>query len=472
MRALLIAAAIFFIFIFAMVWLGIIAGLTFSMPLLTNFFPGQEMMTVIAMINVLFSVGLPLLAIILLIVRVVFGRRMGKGWSTAMIVFWFINVFSLASIGGTLAQEFMVEEHIEEQLSTESFSAETVSLSYYQLENRQNEHFMVFDEEVQLPGATGRFSIKKSPDSEWHLSKQVTARGKRGADARALATELPYPLQVSEGSLAIPQEVPFSELSKWRAQEVKMELQVPVGAYLIIGEDVADFGNLSVDKYPEATQLYQMNAEGRLICQDCPAGYSEGNSSDAAPVQQEAMPQYQDYNNITLIGPMKVTIEKGDTYDLRLTGEEQYLSEVVTTLEEGMLMVNLEATDLESPVRLYLTLPDLQALTLNHTDDVRVKDFSGEQLNITASGDFELKTTVDVQELMFTGNEGVAIEFTGNAQHLNANLNGGSRLDTDRGEVKTASITAAEGSRVKLGQGVEVSEQVISDDSSLRIVNK
>lgn len=454
-----------------MVWLGIIAGLTFSMPFLTNFFPGQELMTAIAMINVLFTVGLPLLAIILLIVRVVFGRRMGKGWSTAMIVFWFINVFSLASIGGTLAQEFMVEEHLEEQLSVESFAAETVTLSYYQLEDRQDERFMIFDEEVQLPGATGRFSVKKSPDSEWHLSKQVTARGKRGVDARALATELAYPLQTSEGSLAIPQEVPFSELSKWRAQEVKMELQVPVGAYLRLGEDVADFGNLSLDKSPQATQLYQMNAEGRLICQDCPAGYSEGNSSDAAPVQQKALPQYQDYSSITLTGPMKVTIEKGDAYDLRLTGEQEYLNKIVTTLEDGTLNISLEATDLESPVRLYLTLPDLQALTLSHTDDVRVKNFKGEYLSITASGNFELKTTVDVKVLNLTGNEGVAIEFTGSTEQMDAQLEGGSRLDTDRGMVKTASITAAGSSKIKLGQGVEVSEQTISEDSSLRIVN-
>ena len=458
-----------------MVWLGIIAGLTFSMPLLTNFFPGQELMTAIAMINVLFTVGLPLLAIILLIVRVVFGRRMGKGWSTAMIVFWFINVFSLASIGGTLAQEFMVEEQVEQQLNTESFAAETVALSYYQLEDRQDQRFMIFDEEVQLPGATSRFSIKKSPDSEWHLNKQVTARGKRSADARALATELPYPLQTSEGSLAIPQEVPFSELSKWRVQEVKMELQVPVGAYLIIGEEVADFGNLTLDKHPQSAQRYQMNAEGRLICQDCPAGLSESSSSsssDAAPVEQQVLSQYQDYNNISLTGPMKVTIEKGDTYDLRLTGEDEYLSKVVTTLEDGILTINLEATDLESPVRLYLTLPSLQALVLNNTDDVRVKDFTGEHLSITASGDFELKTIVDVQELDLTGNEGVSIEFTGSTQHLNAQLEGGSRLDTDRGKVKTASIAAADGSKVKLGQGVEISEQTISEDSSLQILKE
>lgn len=436
------------------------------MPLLTNFFPGQELMTAIAMINVLFTIGLPLLAIILLIVRVVFGRRMGKGWSTAMIVFWFINVFSLASIGGTLAQEFMVEEQIEEQLSTASFAAETVALSYYQLEDHQEEHFMIFDEEVQLPGATSRFSIKKSPDNEWHLNKQVTARGKRGADARGLASELVFPLQEREGSLAIPREVPFSELSKWRAQEVKMELQVPVGAYLIIGADVADFGNLSFDKYPEATQRYQMNAEGRLICQDCPVGYSEGNSTDAA----QALPQYQDYHEISLTGPMKVTIEQGDHYDMRLTGEDQYLSKLVTSLEDGILKVNLEAIDLESPVRLYLTLPDLQALTLSHTDDVRVKNFTGEHLSISASGDFELKTTVDVQKLDLVGNEGVSMEFTGSTQELNAQLEGGSRLDTDRGKVKTASLAASDNSTIKLGQGVEVSEQTISENSTLKIM--
>lgn len=455
-----------------MVWLGIIAGLTFSMPLLTNFFPGQELMTAIAMINVLFTVGLPLLAVILLIVRVVFGRRMGKGWSTAMIVFWFINVFSLASIGGTLAQEFMVEEQVEQQLGTASFAAETVALSYYDLQDQHDQRFMIFDEEVQLPGATSRFSIKKSPDSEWHLNKQVTARGKRSADARALAAELPYTLQEGVGSLAIPREVPFSELSKWRVQEVKMELQVPVGAYLVISEEVADLGNFTLDKHPSSTQRYQMNVDGQLICQDCPAELSKGNSTDANPVEQQALPQYQDYNNISLTGPMKVTIEKGDTYDLRLTGENQDLRKVVTTLEDGVLKINLEATDLESPVRLYLTLPDLQALVLNHTDDVRVKDFTGEQLSITASGDFELKTTVDVQALDLRGNEGVAIEFTGSTTHLNAQLEGGSRLDTDRGKVKTASIAAADGSSVKLGAEVQVSEQSISEDSSLRIIKE
>lgn len=454
-----------------MVWLGIIAGLTFSMPLLTNFFPGQELMTVIAMINVLFAVGLPLLAIILLIVRVVFGRRMGKGWSVSLIVFWFINVFSLVSIGGTLAQEFMVEDQIEETIGTESFAAETVELSYYHPETGNDPRVYIFDEEVELPGATGRFKVKKSPDSEWHLNKIVTARGRRGTDARALATELPYVIKASTGSLAIPQEVPFTELSKWRAQEVKMELLVPVGAYLKLGERVVDYGDIKVDKYPEDIQLYQMSASGQLVCQNCPASSSMKDNSQEAPNDQQQFQQYQDYTTLTLNGKMKVTIERGDTYDFRLTGEDRYLDQVTTSLEEGVLNVNLADIDLGSPVRLYITLPTLEAVTLVQTDDVRIKNFKGESLRIDASGDFELKTTVEVQELNLTANDGVEVEFTGTAQRLSAQLEGASRLDTDRGMVKEASITAAGASRIKLGAGVQITTQEISEDSSLKIVN-
>ena len=181
--------------------------------------------------------------------------------------------------------------------------------------------------------------------------------------------------------------------------------------------------------------------------------------------------EFKDYNSILLSGPMKVTIEQGDTYDLQMSGPGQYLNQLESTQEEGRLTINLPLNDLSAPVRLYITLPDLQELELENTDDVRVKDFQGEQLSMSASGDFELKAMVDVTELNLTAQDGVEIEFTGNAERLNAQLENESRLDTDRGTVTQATISAADGSRVKLKQGVEILEQEVSENSSLRIVN-
>ena len=452
-----------------MVWLGIIAGLAFSMPILTNFFPSQELMTVVAMINVLFVVGLPLLAIILGIVRVVFGRRMGRGWVIAMIVFWFVNAFSLASIGGTLSQEFMVEEQIEEQILTSSFAADEVSLSYYEMADQNDRRFYIGGERIELPGAPVRYDIKKSFDGEWHVNKLVSARARRGADARDLARSLYLPIQMSEGSVAVPKEVPFSEISKWRNQEVTIEVLVPVGAMVELNERVVDRGMMRVDEYPTGSQLYQMSSSGKLVCQACPTHETDAKEG-VAPAEQQGM-EFKDYNSILLSGPMKVTIEQGDTYDLQMSGPGQYLNQLESTQEEGRLTINLPLNDLSAPVRLYITLPDLQELELENTDDVRVKDFQGEQLSMSASGDFELKAMVDVTELNLTAQDGVEIEFTGNAERLNAQLENESRLDTDRGTVTQATISAADGSRVKLKQGVEILEQEVSENSSLRIVN-
>lgn len=451
-----------------MVWLGVIAGLAFSMPILTNFFPSQELMTVVGMINVLFVVGLPLLAIILGIIRVVFGRRMGRSWIIAMIVFWFINVFSLASIGGTLSQEFMVQEQIEERLTVADFVADEVSLSYYQMADHNDRSFYIAGEHVELPGAPVRYNIKKSPDSEWHANKLVSARGRRGVDARALARELHLPLQVAAGSLAVPAEVPFSEISKWRNQEVTIEILVPEGAILELNERVVDRGRIRVDQHPNGTQKYQMSSSGQLICQACPILESE--AIEAAPAQEQGM-EFKDYNSILLSGPIKVTIEQGNTYDLQMSGPGQYLEQLESSQEEGRLTINLPVRDLSAPVRLYITLPDLQELELDQTDDVRVKDFLGEQLSIIASGDFELKAMVEVAELNLAAHDGVEIEFTGKTERLNAQLENESRLDTDRGVVTQANISAADGSRVKMKQGVELVEQEISENSSLRIVN-
>ena len=450
-----------------MVWLGIIAGLAFSMPILTNFFPSQELLTMIGMINVLFVVGLPILAIILGIVRVVFGRRMGRGWVVAMIIFWVINAFSLASIGGTLSQEFMVEEQIEQRLPVDGFLADTLNLSYYQMEDQNDRRFYIGGEKIELPGAPVRFNIKKSPDGSWHMNKLVSARGRKGADARALAGDLYLPLQASAGNLAIPREVPFSEITKWRDQEADIELLVPEGAFLHLAERVVDKGNMRVDQYPSGTQLYQMSSSGQLLCQSCPAQMNDNNTTPSGQTDE----QYKDFNSLSLSGPMKVTIEQGEAYDVQFSGPEQYLKSIESLQENGILSVHLPAQKLSAPVRLYLTLPDLQELNLDHTDDVRVKEFSGEQISINAAGDFELKTMVKVKEFNLAGLEGVEVEFTGSADIMNVQLENESRLDTDRGSVGSMRLSANNGSRIKLKQGVQILEQEISENSSLRVVN-
>jgi len=472
LRTILIIAAIFFILIFSLVWLGIIAGVTFAMPFLNNFFPGQEFMSVIGMVNVLFVIGIPLLSVILLIVRLVFRRRMGRGWTIGLGIFWFINVFSLISIGGNLSQEFMAEESITQSLDAAALNTDTVTLSYYRLQDHDPRRFHFGTEMIEMPDARVRYTIKKSPDAQWHLNQTVSARGRRSQDARTLAANLSVPMQISTGALAIPREIPFLELSKWRDQEAHVEVLIPVGKYVWLDQEVSARSYVPVDQQPTDRQLYQMTANGSLICQDC--AQQELGTTITTPTPGSDSDQgltFQNYRQLKISGPMKVTIEEGDSYDLRFSGNASDLDLVTTTQDGELLTINLATDQTRSSVRLYISAPNLQELTFDQTDDVLVKDFHNESLTINAAGDFELKTTGKMQELTLTARNGVEIEFTGNTNLLNAHLEEESRLDTDRGNVQKAKLSASNGSRIKLGDGVEILEQNISDNSSLKIVN-
>ncbi|MEZ4983847.1 MAG: DUF2807 domain-containing protein [Saprospiraceae bacterium] len=472
LRGVLIAIAIFFIFVFAMLWLGIIVGLTISTPFLTNFFPGQEAMTVIAAINVLFVVGIPTLFTILSIVRLVFRRRISRSWVIGLWVFWFINLFSGISIGGRLVQEFMAEDSVNLTREMPAQPQGMLSLHFHELESQSEVLFGFDGEGVHLPNAPVTYLVRQSPDATWKIAQSATSRAYRKAEAHSLATALQVPLQWDENSLSIPATIPFEQLSKWRNQQATVEILVPVGGQLQLDEST----RLSGSKiYPRrvngninagvATYRYEMTEAGLLKCLDCPA------ENKAVPNQESDASPWKDFNSLQLSGPVKATVQQGDTYGVRITGEPSEKARVATTQDGGLLSIHLDAQSTDSPVRVYITLPSLQGVVLEHTDDVLIKGFDGESMRIEARGGFDLKAEVATTRLDVVADEAVSVEFTGTTDELVARLQGDSRLDTDRGQVAKAHLFAAGDSRIKISSKVQIVEQEILEDSSLRVVD-
>lgn len=478
-RSFLILIGIFFITIFALVWFAIVAGITLSSPFLTTFFPNQEGLTILMMINLLFVIGIPLIAIILTIVRLAWKRKMGKGWKATLAVLWVVNMVCLVGVGGTLAQEFVVKEEVEQLLPLES-SVETITLSYFEKASKHNDLTFHFGTNiVELPNAPIHYAIKKSTDQSWRLNQIVTARGKRATDARDLAFEIEVPIQFKEGSIASPKEISFSELSKWRNQEITLELRVPVGKYIRINKDVyrTIIGIPGNDHSSEA-RLYLMTASGQLECQNCNTttsreaqGISSNSSTKTSSSVIEQSPSFTDFNEISLEGPMKITVEYGKNYDIKIIGSEQDLAELESELDGDQLEISLDLDETIAPVRVFITTPNLKELQLNATDDVLLRGFTLDDLDITASGDFELKTDIVVHSFFLDASDGIEVEFIGKARHIEATLTDGSRLDTDRGTVKEIILELEDASKAKLSSDVNILEQDIDDDSSLRIVD-
>jgi hypothetical protein len=468
--------AIFFIVIFVLVWFAIVAGAAFTMPVMTNFFPGQEGMTVFGIVNLLFTIGIPLLAVVLLIVRVSFRRKIHGGWVVGLGAFWLLNAIALAGIGGTLAQEFVAEDKITDQIDiqTSTEGVDTLKLSYYELTDTPQQHFRFGGDEINLPGAKVRFYVEQSTDGQWTLEKEVSARARTETAARSLASRLAVPLRQNVGELAAPREIPFGELEKWRDQEVRLTIYAPTGAHLRLDRNQirASYvaGPVAYDKLRE-TEVYRMQENGRLQCLTCLAVETEDAEGDAErSTEALGLLSAGGYQRVSVSGPLKITIEQGEEFEVRMNGPRNYLERLEQEINDGELQLTLDAERTSRPVRVYLTMPALEAVKLDGTDDVRLKDIESAELSIDASSRSAIKLDGSIGRLHVRLMDVAELEFTGEADHLVAELRDVSRLDTDRGKVQFAELDLKNQSRAKLSEATEIRQQSVSEGSSLRQV--
>ncbi len=447
-------------------------------PFLTNFFPGQEALSIILMVNLLFFIGLPLVTVVIGVSRLAFGTRMGKGWRTGMLLLWIINTVSFFAIGGTLAREFAVEREMSQDLTTLDFEADTVKVGFYQPEESGNERYRFGpDNAIELPGARTYISVKRSEDANWHLEQKTTSRGGSIDEAEGLARALNVPLQIEAGSILIPTEVPFGEIPKWRGQEVRFTLFVPEGSYLTFGDHFVNrsrgmFHNGPHRFWEYPNETYRMETDG-LTCQTCPAEETEeeDKKEEIGANDDDQLFPFADFNKLSISGLMKVEILQGDNYEIRLRGDDQYLEQMEINADGQDLSIvsGLERTG--SPIRVYITMPSLEQLDLSATDDISIKGFDQGAMIINATGDFEIKTDVRADVLQLTLGDEADFELTGNIDLLEATLSNRARMNTDRGAVSSAKLNLTDESRAKMKQGVEVLEQNVGEDSRIRWVD-
>lgn len=477
LRTVLILVGVFFLAMFTLLWFAVIAGVSFATPLTTAFFPEHEAQTVLMMINVLIFIGIPLVAVILSIVRLVWKRRVSRGWKVTLGVVWLLNAVSLVGVGSDLGKEFVVENEVEQLLPFEA-ATDQVQLAYYQAEAYTSKHTYFGSTDVALPNVDVRYAIKKSDDQHWRLNQKVSARGRNATAARDLAWELELPLQLSEQQVAAPKYIPFDHLRKWRDQEVVLELMVPVGKSVQLDYDVwHKSAGIPLDHYPKTNaHVYTMSAEGKLICQDCTSETSSkklhSTAVDASDINiEEEQMELEHFDAIRLQGFMKVRVEYAETYDVSIVGNDQEVQQLEKAVDNGLLSIRQNLAQTTAPIRLFIKTPHLNTLDIEATDDVVIEGFELEHLDLAASGDFELKLDIEVEALNIDAKEGVELEFIGEADHIDARLTEECRLDTDRGELETIELKLSAGSRAKLSEASDIIKQDVDASSSIRIVD-
>ena len=466
-KPLLLVIGALFIFAFAAAWISIVGGAIFAWPFFEYFSPAGPSLSVLAAFNILIIIGMMLLSLVLFITRLLYGARLSTPWRAALTGFWILNVVSLFAVGSILARQFTHKGESLQESTLSSLPSDTLHLEM--VKGYSGDSWMRIDDELILLDdallcRNVRINLVKAEGNAFTLATHVSARGESIRDAEKLSSNINFQPVLSGATLAIPSEFSIPKGSKWRAQEVQLSIGVPVGKALFISGDVGDFVD-EMDKADRSQYLWRnpdklwvMTDEG-LDCLGCDVDLEDGDEMS-----------FRDFRKLSIEGSLKVVIGKGDDYSVRLSGNNSLVQQVTIEQLGDVLNISTPLVHPPSPLRLYISMPELLQLDAEETDDMRIEGFEGGRLQVSWEGGHDLKMNVQVDTLMASQEGSGKIDLRGQARYLRAILSDNAKLDGEKMANAQAEVIASDNSNAKLGAIPNLKQQA-DDNARISVKN-
>ena len=287
-----------------------------------------------------------------------------------------------------------------------------------------------------------RVIVKKTEEPHFELIQEHYSRGANSEEANALVNSIQFPIEIKNNVITLPPNFVIKKGNKWRNQRVEVTLKVPVDKFVYLDKSL-HWVNLEIDHdtdHPwfKQDQTWKMTDAG-MIAPD----YVKENNSDREFTSA-------DFNEIHIDGKLKVNVTKGDQYKVNIRGRKVHTRKVEIFQFGNTLNVSTDIRNPSSPIYLDISMPSLQSLDMENTDDVKIRGFKESKMNLRFYGNNELKAYVDIDTLNVRQSGRNEIDIRGNGKHLKANLDNRSKLDAERFTVFSADIQTSERSTAKL----------------------
>ncbi|MFK8103744.1 MAG: DUF2807 domain-containing protein [Saprospiraceae bacterium] len=452
----------FIILVLAIIWIALMISFFYAFPFANYFFVGSQFASFLGFINSFFVVGIPALFVVLFCYRLVYGNRLSPRWQAGIWSFWTVNLISLIIIGVNLVQQFNHGSEYTTKIDLLDLKTDTLNLSMGNsphgelsttIGNLQISEEFLLSNEISL-------SIIKSDNAAFELEKVIKSRGASTIEANTLVEKIAYDVQVTDETLELLPDFMIQQGHKWRGQEVELILKVPEGKAIKINDRVARFlGHLDIDRtinhpWVRNGQIWRMESNGLV----CPEWMDK--------TKKDANLSFQDFDQLNIEGFVKVTIEEGAVFKVQLQGKEIYTRNVDLKQTGNILRVATDLKESSAPVRLYITMPSLTALTCRNTEDIKLRGFKAKELTIKNEGRGDIKAYVDIEELTVTLDGRNELDLRGSGKKLDVILDERATLAAEHYAVDNAFIRAASHSRAKVAVKDTLQQQL---DQSCRI---
>ena len=197
--------------------------------------------------TIIFFLAIPLIGIITWLIRRIIGVRSRNsylGWTFAFL--WLIGWVAAILLATSITKDFREYEHIDNSvvLNQPKNGKLIVAVSEPELEytgrfdwiNDEGQGWDLTDDTLKL--STVKFNVRASSDSIYHVNLKRYSFGKNEEEALRRAEKISYQVFSRDSVLDLANGYAIDKGSKFRGQQVEVEILVPVGKKIRFDESV------------------------------------------------------------------------------------------------------------------------------------------------------------------------------------------------------------------------------------------
>ncbi|MEM6966051.1 MAG: DUF2807 domain-containing protein [Bacteroidota bacterium] len=429
-------------------WVGLIIGFILSVPF-ANFVFGSPFMAVLGAANIFFIVALPIIGAIQFAARYIFKKKTSASTRGGMLVFWILNLISFFSIGSFIARDFNQQDEYAQAVKDLNFTSDTIRLELGKETGSNSlidiDGVRIVDDNLIVENVD--IDFEKSNDGNWRLLQTHTSRGRNSAEIEALNKAITYEPIIREDKIIIPRDFAIQSGNKWRGQGVKLILEVPEGKTISFGSEQSNRLSRFINHLAQRDRkIPSVRWDGEHIWTMQEKGwYSQADAIKEIKSDTKIKP----FKKVIVKGEVKVEIEKGNLYDVTISGKERQLKAVKMEQVKDILEVVSSSNRRGSSVVVKITAPDLERIDLEYTNEVRITNFDGKKLDVYDKGSNEVSVFVEVDSLYLNFRRNKS-DIRGKGEYLKVKLDNSARMNAEYYSAQNAFVTADNAGTIRL----------------------
>ena len=403
--------------------------------------PSSWIMSFFGRISLFFTIGIPILGLMLWITKWFSSYRIPKNWRIGLRLGW-IASFVMTLAAGILTGLSFTHSAEVDQLASYNIESDVIIISELKGTEKKANGFLqlsggayhtkngvVFDE--------AHYEIIKSESKEVIIETKVKSQGQSYDRAQSLAENVNVRHEVEGNKISLYKTFEIKKGDKYRAQSVHYTIHIPEGKTIKFNESQSlylEHRGFNGENSPRNFQEFSwtMTPEG-LVSEDWKNKYRATRKIETGTLA-----------NLNIDGEMHTTIKYGPKTEIRLLGTKSDLDKVEEIITEDATNIILEEW-VQKGIELEVTTPNLETLNAKNLSSLIIEGFSQDKMEVNYSGRLHsnrnIRAYMDVKDLTLTVDGSNDVELIGSGENLTIHILDRSRVTAEHYKAKTVKVS-------------------------------